>query len=508
MAASVKPELDDADLERLMGELAGYPLDFVKVAYPWGSGPLKEFSGPDDWQRGFLREWGEEIRSRRFNGIMPVLPVQMSTVSGHGVGKSALTAWVTDFIRSTRPHSKGIVTANTAPQLETKTWAEIAKWGRISLTEHWFKITSGRGAMKIVNKVHPETWRLDGMAWRENQPEAFAGLHAATSTAYYVFDEASGVPRAIFDTAQGGLTDGEPMIFLFGNGTKTSGFFYETHHKLRNTWNRFKVDSRTAARTNKQLLQRWIEEHGLDSDFVKVRVLGDFPAQSSAQLIGSDVVEAATKRAVDPLLTDPIIMTVDVARFGVDRSVIRFRKGRHGHIIPKQKFAKLDTMQLAARVAELAFKHLPDAIVVDGGGVGGGVVDRLRQLTVPNVYEFNFGARAPDPSKYKNFAAHCWVRMRDWLREGGSIEDDEDLKSELTTREYFYDLNNALMLESKEDLKERGEASPDDADALAMSFMYDWGPRSIERTAAAFRGDASFDTVQGIDYDPYQPWRG
>ena len=81
-----------------------------------------------------MREWGEEIRARNFDGHTPVMPVRTSVVSGHGVGKSALTAWIADFITSTRPHSKGIVTANTAPQLETKTWAEIVKWKRRGLT--------------------------------------------------------------------------------------------------------------------------------------------------------------------------------------------------------------------------------------------------------------------------------------------------------------------------------------------------------------------------------------
>src|SRR5690606_38058731 len=159
-----------------------------------------------------------EIRLRNFDDLKPVDPILFSTVSGHGVGKSAEVGWLTDFIRSTRPYSKGVVTANTGAQLQTKTWAEIVKWGRRSITASWFRITSGRGAMKIVHRRHPEEWRLDGMMWQEHNAEAFAGLHAANSTPYFIFDEASKTPRIILENAQGGLTDGEPMIFLFGNG--------------------------------------------------------------------------------------------------------------------------------------------------------------------------------------------------------------------------------------------------------------------------------------------------
>lgn len=495
----------EAELADLMGQLAGHPLEWVRIAYPWGSGALRDFKGPDAWQTGFLREWGEEIRLRAFDGFTPVLPIQTSTVSGHGVGKSALSAWIPQFILSTRPHSKGIVTANTSPQLETKTWGEIAKWFKLLITQEWFNITSGRGAMKLYHRQHAESWRLDGMAWRENQPEAFAGLHAATSTAFYIFDEASGVPRSIFETAQGGLTDGEPMMFLFGNGTKTSGYFYETHHRLRDYFKpRLQVDSRQAARSNKELLQRWIEAEGIESDFVKVRVLGQFPSQSSTQLIAADVVDAAMKRELSANVTDALVMTVDVSRFGDDKTVIRFRQGRDGAVFPKVKFGKMDTMQTAARVAELAHRHLPDAIVIDGGGVGGGVVDRVRQLRLPNVYEFNFGGKSPQPLKARNYGAYCWLKMRDWLREGGRVEKDEDLKSELTAREYFYDLHNAVQLESKDDLKDRGEASPDDADALAMSFMYDWGPREATQTERAFSGKGFEVNAGGTeDYDPF-----
>lgn len=502
---NVDPHDADGYLAEIMaGEFYADPYGFAMFSYEWGKGELEFFDGPDDWQKGFLVELGQEIRGRDFDGFTPCLPIQFSTTSGHGIGKSALTAIVVDFIMSTRPHAKGMMSANTAPQLETKTWAELAKWTRRCITGHWFRITSGRGAMKMVHRLHPETWRLDGMAWRENMPEAFAGLHAQNSTPFYVFDEASGIPRNILETAQGGLTDGEPMMFLFSNPTQNSGFFYDTHHKFRERWVRRQIDSRTVRITNKKLIEQWIEDYGEDSDFVRVRVRGVFPRASARQFIPTDIVEKARKAEPLSNITDPIIMGVDVARYGDDQSVIRFRKGRDARTIPPLKFRGLDTMQFAAIIAEHAKKHLADAVFVDGGGVGGPVIDRLRQLNVPNLHEINFGSQLPAGGDYKYMNAKMWGGLRDALNDGLAIDDSEDLQTDLTAREYYFTPDNRIMLEPKESMKDRGLASPDDADALALTYALPVGPRTAAKTRAAWegRGDGQ-EMVQGVDYNPF-----
>lgn len=489
----------DEELAEAIGQFYADPYGFVMFAYKWGEAELEGFDGPDSWQTGFLKEWGQEIATRGFDGVNPVEPMRFSTASGHGIGKSAMSGFITNFIMSTRPFSKGIVTANTAPQLETKTWAEIAKWTKRCITAHWFRITTGRGAMKIVHKDYPDSWRVDGMSWRENAPEAFAGLHAANSTPWYLFDEASAIPKAIFETAEGGLTDGEPMQFLWGNPTQNSGYFYESHHRMRHRFITRRIDSRTARMPNKKQIEEWIKDYGLSSDFVKVRVLGEFPSQSSNQFISTETVDAAIAREPKPELHDPIIFGVDVARFGNHQSVIKIRKGRDGKSYPAIKLRGLDTMQLASRVAELQKQHLPDAIFIDGGGVGGGVVDRLKQLAIPNVIEVNFAFKS-GKREYKNLAAQMWAEMREWMINGGAIENDEDLRTELISREYYFDADNRIMLERKEDLEQRGLASPDNADALALTFAQPVGPRSYGRTEAALAGAPTV-----VDYDPFDP---
>jgi hypothetical protein len=213
-----------------------------------------------------------------------------------------------------------------------------------------------------------------------------------------------------------------------------------------------------------------------------VRVRGVFPHAGSMQFISSALVEAAASadRDVPWIRDEPLIMGVDVARFGDDASIIRFRQGRNARGIPPIKLHGADTMELAARIADEANLHRTDAIFIDGGGVGGGVVDRCRQIGL-KVTEVQFGAksdRAPvgqdRPIGFANKRAEIWSAMRDWL-VGGTIDNDPELIADLTGVEYGYvlrDGRDAIQLERKEDMKRRGLASSDDGDALALTFSY------------------------------------
>ena len=222
------------ELIKIIGGFYQDPVGYVEFNFCWGDeGTPLEGHKLRGWQREWLEELGNQIRSRNFDGITPCEPVQISTVSGHGIGKSALTSMVIKFVHDTRPFSRGVVTANTSEQLRTKTWSELGKWHKMSLTEHWSDYHATRGNMSLASYSDVAGWRVDAQTCREENSEAFAGLHAANSTPFYIFDEASAVPDKIHEVASGGLTDGEPMWFQFGNGTRNTGRFFETHHRLK-----------------------------------------------------------------------------------------------------------------------------------------------------------------------------------------------------------------------------------------------------------------------------------
>ena len=445
MSADLNIDLELADL---MAECYADPLRHVLVSYPWGSGSLAGFDGPDTWQRDFLTELGDDVTKRGFDGSSPVAPINYSTASGHGIGKSALTAWLIRWIMDTRPYSKGICTAKTSEQLRTKTWSELAKWHHLGITKHWYTLNAGAGSMNMYHNAHRETWRIDAQTAKVENSEAFAGLHAANATPFYIFDEASGIPDKIFEVREGGQTDGEPMTFDFGNPTRNTGRFYENMQgRYRHRYTRRYIDSRTVSITNKGLFDQWIEDYGIESDFVKVRVLGQFPDAGELQFIPTSAVRDCVGLEVAVQPHDPLVMGVDVARFGDDQSVIYYRQGRDAESQGMHTYRGVDTMTLAAEVARHAAEKRPDAIFIDGGGVGGGVVDRCRQLAL-NVIEVNFGSKATQ-SMYASMRAQCWGNMRTAIQDGIRLPDNDDLVTDLTGLEYGFNTRNQIQLEKK-----------------------------------------------------------
>jgi hypothetical protein len=160
--------------------------------YPWGEpGPLEKHPGPDTWQtESLIRGSGRTCRPAASTGTPPSRRFARRRVSGHGIGKSVKVAWIIDWIMSTRPHCQGTVTANTITQLQTKTWAAVQRWTKLCKTGHWFEINSDR----MYRKGYRESWFCAPQSSKEENSEAFAGQHAADSTSFYIFDEASAIP--------------------------------------------------------------------------------------------------------------------------------------------------------------------------------------------------------------------------------------------------------------------------------------------------------------------------
>jgi hypothetical protein len=462
----------DVELAKDLSKFVADPLGFIKYVFPWGKQGtvLESYAGPDDWQCELLSTLGDEIRKRKFNGVTPVDPIMIAISSGHGVGKSCFTAWMILFIMSTRPHCRGIVTSNTYPQLQSKTWSELAKWHKLAINSHWFEYTGTKGNLSLTMPAHKQSWRFEGVASSEHQSEAFAGLHNAQSSPVFVFDEASAIPDSIFDVARGGTTDGEPFVIALGNPTRNTGWFIKAIRQPGTTWITRCIDSRKARMTNKAMIQQWLEEYGENSDFFKVRVKGEPPSASSNQLISHDIVTNArnAKLREDEYQFQTLIIGVDVAREGTDESVICVRQGRK--VLQQVIYVGLNNVQLALRVAEI-YKSYPKVhgLLIDVVGVGAGVVDYLKHLGYPAIGVIS-GEKSDDPQRYFNRRAEMWCKLRDWLVDGADIPDDHLLADQLTTQEYFYTTKEQYQLVSKKDMKSSGLSSPDRADALAFTF--------------------------------------
>lgn len=482
-----KQDLPDVLLAREIAQFYADPLGFVLFAYPWGKpGTVLEHEpGPDDNQREFLLSLGEEVRKRKFDGLRPVMPIQMSESSGHGTGKSAMGAWLTDWVLSTRPHSIGTVTAGTYVQLENRTWAAIRYWTHLCVTGHWFDIQA-RG---IYHKQFPEDWKVLAQTCKEENRQSFAGQHAKTSSSWYLFDEASEVPDGIFHTAYGGMTDGEPMFFAWGQMVRNTGEFYRiTFGDLAVRWNTRRVDSRSSRFTNKELIKQWEKDYGVESDHYRVRVLGYPPAASELQYIDKGRVDLARARNTMHLALpdDPLIAGFDVSGGGRAWNVIRFRRGLDGNPadlpairIPGEHDP--DRSQRVGLCAELLRDRRPGrqlaALFIDSA-FGAPIAVRLRSMGFDNVYEINSGGASPDMHQL-NMRAYMWAKAKEWLLLG-SLPDDEKLCGQLCLPGYHINQSGKLVIESKQQIMERGEQSPDDADSFCFTFAMPIAPKEPE----------------------------
>ncbi|MCK4782578.1 MAG: terminase [Desulfobacteraceae bacterium] len=465
----------DEQLALDMGRFYADPYGFVMYAYPWGEEgtPLENFKGPDKWQKDKLIWLGQEIKKRNFNGVDPVDPIRDATSSGHGIGKSALTAWLVDFIMSTRPYCKGTVTANTSPQLETKTWAQLAYWTELCITSHWFQINTGKGNMRMWRKGHKSSWYCSGQTCKKENAESFAGQHAINSTSFYIFDEASAIEDIIWDVADGGLTDGEPMFFVFGNPTKNVGKFKECFTKRRNRWHTKKIDSRTCKFPNKKYIQELVDDYGEDSDYVRIRVKGEFPRSGAKQYIGNDLVDMAAGKVIHPSgwMDRAKILGVDCAREGDDKTVFVRRQGPA--VFGLKKFVKLNIQSLAGRIAEEIRTWKPDMVFIDFGGGGSEAYDLLKEWGFEEYITLvNFGSAADNDALYFNKRMEMWGRLKKALENGLAIPQDSELYDDLIGPQYGFSSKEQFQLERKQDMKSRGVASPDCGDAVALTYAY------------------------------------
>jgi hypothetical protein len=489
-ATAYKP----TELEEAIASFAYDPLTYVYFNFPWGvKGTILEHEdGPDEWQITVLKKIAA--------GLPLNEAIRQAVRSGHGIGKTALIAWIIKWFMDTRPHPQVVVTANTKQQLESKTWRELAKWHNLSRTKDWCKHTS----TKFYRIEHESTWFASLVPWTKEKSEAFAGTHE--DHVLIIYDEASAIVDIIWDVTEGamtGVSDGQAITKIwiaFGNPTKNTGRFSECFKKNRHRWDTMEIDSRTAKKSDKDEIAQWIDDWGLDSDFVRVRVLGQEPRAGDMQFIPSDIVEPNMGKNIAPpdYITFPKIMGVDVAGDGdgSDMTVICKRQGPATFELIKLRGQK--TGAIADRVAQEMKDWSPDACFIDIG-FNPGVYHMLKDWGY-KVSEVQFGGAPLDKEHYRNKRAEMWGLMKQALATGLAIPRDNQLRDDLLGPEYGGGTNDGgkLLLESKKDMKKRGLASPDCADALALTYARPVIKQSLKE---AYRRS-------GAEEDEWSPLRG
>jgi phage terminase large subunit len=388
--------------------------------------------------------------------------------SGHGVGKTALAAWVMCWFANTRVPFKVAVTAPTAPQLFDALYPEMVKWFS-SLPPGWrdlWDITSDHITLKSDKACF-----ITARTSRPDKPEAMAGMHS--THILLVADEASGIDEAVYEAAGGSMSSSGAITLLIGNPTRSSGFFWRCHVLERDRWFTMKVSSADSRRVTPNYVAEIAQRYGTDSNAYRVRVLGEFPIADADTLIAASLVDDAMVRDIALDLTAAEIWGVDVARFGNDASVLIKRRGSVVPEMPRQ-WRNFDTMQLAGAIkAEwdaLPQGAKPSLICIDVIGIGAGVVDRLHEQNLP-ILGINVAETPSTTGRYSRLRDELWVRCREWLETRAvRLPRDDQLRDDLVAPRYAFLSDGRLQVESKNLMRARGLPSPDHADALNLTF--------------------------------------
>jgi len=481
-----KPIYSSDDEQMLMAQLwspqiKDDPEAFVMFVFPWGQKhtPLEHFKGPRKWQREVLRSITAHIRANKGKPL-DMHALRQAVASGRGIGKSALVSWLILWMLSTRLGSSVIVSANSENQLRTVTWGELTKWATMAMNAHWWepsatKLTPAAWLTTLVErdlKKGTRYWGAEGKLWSEENPDAYAGVHNHDGM-MVIFDEASGIPDSIWSVAAGFFT--EPILdrywFAFSNPRRNTGYFYECFHGKRDFWQTRQIDSRTVEGTDKSIYQQIIDEHGEDSMAARIEVYGEFPLATDGQFITQAVVTEAMERSRYKDTSAPIVVGVDPARGGADSTVIAVRQGRD--IVEIRRYKGDDTMTVVGHVIEVIREYNPALTVIDEGGLGYGILDRLTEQRY-KVRGVNFGWKSTRPIMWGNRRAELWGALKEWLKTA-SVPADKQLRDDLLGPRAKPNSAGAIFLESKKEMKARGLASPDAADAIAVTFAFSVG---------------------------------
>ena len=434
---------------------------FLKLMKRYHKDPVKfarEVIGmdPDDWQCELLEAVANpEIR-------------RVTCRSGHGVGKSSAVAMAAIWHVLMRVPSKTVVTAPTSAQLFDACFAEmknIAKRLKPPFDD-LLEIKSDR----IELKSSPESTFISCRTSRQEQPEALAGVHSPSTL--LLADESSGIPESVFEAASGSMSGIHATTVLTGNPTRNTGFFYDTHNRLKENWYTMHVSCIDSKRVSDDFVNDMKNRYGEDSPAYHVRVLGNFPPSESDTVIPVSLIDHAMKNDIKVHEDTVSIWALDVARQGNDSSVLCKRQGPVIH--PLTVWNNLDLMQLSGAVkAEydaVSSSKKPIEIIVDSVGLGAGVLDRLRELGLP-ARGLNVSERSMQKETYINLRAELWFRCKSWL-EGMDVKipHDDRLWAELAAPRYHFTSSGKIQVESKEAMKKRGINSPDRADAVCLSL--------------------------------------
>ena len=396
---------------------------------------------------------------------------KMSVRSGHGTGKSTSASWAMLWYVLLRFPNKVVVTAPTSGQLFDALFAELKRWINELPKQLQPMLTVKSDRVELA--AAPSEAFISARTSRAETPEALAGVHS--ENVLLVVDEASGVPEKVFEAAAGSMSGHSATTILLSNPTRSSGTFFESQTRLAGSWWTRRWSCVDSPLVSEEFVDEMRLRYGEDSNAFRIRVLGEFPNADDSAIIPFHLIESAMKRDIEVTPDMKPVWAIDPARFGSDRTA--FCK-RVGNVVTEIKsWQGVDLMGTVGRVmAEyeaLPMSQRPSEILVDSIGLGGGVVDRLRELGAP-VRGVNVSEAPSLGQTYNNLRTELWFKTKAWLEDRScKLPHNEDLIADLAGIQYSFASSGRMQAESKDSMKRRGLKSPDLADALCLTMASD-----------------------------------
>ena len=488
------------------GRMRESPLYFVKQV--WGLQPqtvLPEYHTRfqhgltlrgDEW-RGFCKsvkpEWfaryeeGKHLTWQQalvFYGIEKALRGELhpriSIASGHGTGKSTMLSWLILWFLFVHPDSQVPCTAPTASGLFDVLWKEIHKW-LVKMPQQMAQLYEWQ-TTHIRMREHPEIWFARAKTSSKENTEALAGVHADWVMA--VVDEASGVEEAIFETMEGSLTSGKILVLLVGNGVRSLGYFFDSHHKDKARWQTYTFSSVESPRVDQKFVDGIIAKYGDDSVQYAIRVLGEFPDEGIMDDKGYVPLFVVSDLHIVPFDHDwqPVgraIGALDAAGEGQNTTAWAVRDRQRAGIVAEEVVSTAASMAIRSITLMDKFHVKPEDFVIDAFGAGHPVSQEIalatsRYPTPLRVTPVNSGEPCDDENdkdQFLNKRAEGYYKFLKWCRAGGEIMDSPRLIDELLSIRFRRTQNGRVQILSKVEMKRLGFASPDKADALSYTFL-------------------------------------
>lgn len=399
---------------------------------------------------------------------------RISVKSGHGIGKSTILAMLILWFLFCYVDAKVPVTAPTQTQMYDVLWSEIKKWIDRMPPEIKDKYDHTQDYVRITE--HPENWFARARTASKERPEALAGLHA--DFMFLVVDEASGVPDEIFDAAKSALTGGDVIFVMISNPTRLSGYFYDSHGKLSDSFYTLEFSSIESPIVDEVFVHDIIQDYGIDSDQYRYRVLGKFPKEDGMDKSGYLPLlnERDLRHAPDMRFNGELVMGIDPAGKGKDMTQWVIRDRHHAKIVAREPMSTTSSITSRTLTLMKEFGIVPDRIVVDNFGVGANVAQELAMCGF-RVHAINVGddvdKNNPKECEYLNLRALYYFRLQKWILGGATLDGSKEWNDELPDIKYRVNIKNRTQIMPKDEMRREGIKSPNAADALMLTFKFD-----------------------------------